>query len=168
MRRGCPAFGWALTGTAEYRTRSSATTSIRCGPTVQLVPIIATGSADRTAATSRGVSPPRVCASSANVACAISGKLVTEAATDTASTSSSRYPNVSRISRSAAPSATRARICSRSTSIRSAAPTRRRCGAVTAGETEPATRTFRPERSAAARASRTPARLISATLSGKP
>ena len=45
VRRGWPAFGWALTGTAEYRTRSSATTSIRCGPTVQLVPIIATGSA---------------------------------------------------------------------------------------------------------------------------
>ena len=88
--RGCPAFGWALTGTAEYRTRSSATTSIRCGPIVQLVPIIATGSEDSTAATSRGVSPPRVCASSANVACAISGRLVTDAATETASTSSSR------------------------------------------------------------------------------
>ena len=40
--------------------------------------------------------------------------------------------------------------------------------AVTAGDTDPATRTGRPERSAAARASRTPARLISATLSGKP
>ena len=88
--RGWPAFGWALTGTAEYRTRSSATTSIRCGPIVQFVPITATGSEDSTAATSRGVSPPRVCASSANVACAISGRLVTDAATETASTSSSR------------------------------------------------------------------------------
>ena len=89
-RRGCPAFGWALTGTAEYRTRSSATTSIRCGPTVQFVPIIATGIALSTDATSRGVSPPSVCASSANVACAISGTSVTDAATYTASTSSSR------------------------------------------------------------------------------
>ena len=89
-RRGWPAFGCALTGTDEYRTRSSATTSIRCGPTVQLVPSTATGIVLSTAATSRGVSPPRVCASSANVACAISGRSVTDAATDTASTSSSR------------------------------------------------------------------------------
>ena len=72
------------------------------------------------------------------------------------------------MSRSAAPSVTSARICSRSTSIRSAAPTRRRCCAVTAGETDPATSTEPPDRSAAARASRIPARLISATLSGKP
>ena len=90
VRRGWPAFGCALTGTAEYRTRSSATASIRCGPTVQLVPIIVTGRPDSTVATSRGVSPPRVCASSANVACAISGRSVTEAATEIASTSSSR------------------------------------------------------------------------------
>ena len=37
--------------------------------------------ADSTDATSRGVSPPSVCASSANVACAISGTSVTDAAT---------------------------------------------------------------------------------------
>ena len=90
VRRGWPALGCALTGTAEYRTRSSAMVSIRCGPMVQLVPIIVTGRPESTVATSRGVSPPRVCASSANVACAISGKPVTEAATETASTSSSR------------------------------------------------------------------------------
>ena len=82
------------------------------------------------------------------------------------------------MSRSAAPSAVSARICSRSTSIRVSDPTRRRCGAVTAGDTDPAT-SGRPSlagrsgrsaaaRSAAARARATPARLISVTLSGRP
>ena len=73
VRRGWPAFGCALTGTDAYRTRSSATVSIRCGPIVQLVPSMATGRADSTVATSRGVSPPRVCASSAKVAWAMTG-----------------------------------------------------------------------------------------------
>ena len=54
-RRGCPAFGCALTGTDEYRTRSSAMTSIRCGPIVQLVPIH-TSSSMTTGATSDGSS----------------------------------------------------------------------------------------------------------------
>ena len=61
-----------------------------------------------------------------------------------------------------------ASICWRRTSARSAEPIRRRCSAVTAGETEPATSTSRSHRSWAARAIRTPARLISATLSPKP
>ena len=54
------------------------------------------------------------------------------------------------------------------TSVRSAEPTRRRCDAVTAGETEPATRISRSHWSWAARAIRTPARLISPTWSGRP
>ena len=90
VRRGWPAFGWALTGTDAYRTRSSATVSIRCGPMVQLVPSMATGSPDSTVATSRGVSPPRVCASSAKVAWATIGTSVRSLATPIASTSSSR------------------------------------------------------------------------------
>ena len=90
VRRGWPAFGWALTGTDAYRTRSSATVSIRCGPMVQLVPTMATGSPDSTVATSRGVSPPRVCASSAKVAWAMIGTSVMSLATPIASTSSSR------------------------------------------------------------------------------
>ena len=66
------------------------------------------------------------------------------------------------------PGPSSAAICSRITSVRSAEPIRRRWSAVTAGETEPATSTTRSHRSWAARAIRTPARLISATLSPTP
>src|SRR5947209_4461319 len=58
--RGCPAFGCALTGSVEYRTRLSTTASIRCGPMVQLVPSMTIGSPPSPVATPCGVSPPRV------------------------------------------------------------------------------------------------------------
>ena len=64
--------------------------SIRCGPMVQLVPSMATDRPDSTVATSRGVSPPRVYASSAKVACAMTGTSVRPLTAQTASTSSSR------------------------------------------------------------------------------
>ena len=70
IRRGCPAFGWALTGSELYWTRFSTTASMRCGPVVQLLPSMTIGSSPSTVATSCGVSPPRVRPSSANVACA--------------------------------------------------------------------------------------------------
>ena len=69
---------------------------------------------------------------------------------------------------STAGAASKDRTCSRITSMRSAEPMRRRCSAVTAGDTDPATSTSRSHRSWAARAMRTPAWLISSTLSGKP
>ena len=88
--RGCPAFGCALTGSVEYRTRLSTTASIRCGPMVQLVPSMTIGSSPSTVATSCGVSPPRVRPSSAKVACATMGRSQTPLAAVTASASSSR------------------------------------------------------------------------------
>jgi hypothetical protein len=70
--------------------------------------------------------------------------------------------------RSTPGSASRASIWARITWVRSADPTRRRCSAVTAGDTEPATSTSRSHRSWATRAIRTPARLISSILSPTP
>jgi hypothetical protein len=89
-RRGRPAFGCALTGSAVCGTSASTIAAAPCGPSVQLVPSITIGRPLSTVATSRGLSPPSVRPSLANVAWAMTGRPVTPAATRTASASSSR------------------------------------------------------------------------------
>ena len=161
-RLGSPALGWALTGRDVCRISSVTTVRVCCGPSVQLVPSATTGRRDRAIATSRGVSPPSVRPSGANVAWAMIGAPVSSAAAVTASASSSRYPKVSRMSTSTPPSAS-ALTCSRIAATRWAGERRGRWRAVTAGDTDPATKTWRPALSCASRAIRTPARLISRT-----
>ena len=163
-RRGSPAFGWTLSGRSLCSRSSRRTSRDRCGPRVQFRPSVTMPEPATAAATSRGVCPLSVRPSAPNVAWAITGILAVPMAISTASANSSRYPNVSSRMMSAPASAS---ICSRSAAARSRGSAPRRCWTVTVGDTDPATSTPVPPRTAC-RAIRTPARLISSTRSPYP
>ncbi len=168
-RVGWPAFGIAESGFFVNSSIRSSVSSVGFGPTEQFSPITSAGSWSRNLVNVSVSAPSCSRPSSSAVTCAItaiSGPAASRAAA-TASRSSGRLENVSKISRST-PSSSSASICSRNiarASSNDVGPSGSMCRP--SGPTAPATNTWLRSL-AASRASRTPARLMSATLSASP
>ena len=142
--------------------------NMRAGPSEQLTPATSTPSAARMCATSAGPAPAVVTPSFPSVTSATTGRSVVWRATRTATANSSRSEKVSKISRSA-PASQRMAICSAKAAAaspcRNLPPERAR---LPRGPTEPAIQAACPLISLASRASLTPRKLISLTLSASP
>ncbi len=167
IRMGRPAFGMALIGLEVSGNMRSMVSSVAFGPTEQFRPITSTGHESISRVKASVSAPPGRWPKSSMVTCATTARSSPAAsrAALTASRSSSRLPNVSRISRST-PASTSASICSRNAARASAKEVGPSGSMRTpSGPTAPATNA---PPCAASRASRTAARLISRNFSAMP
>ena len=166
-RMGSPALGMALMGFEEYCIIFSMVSRVALGPTEQFSPMASTGQESISRVNVSVSVPPGRCPKSSMVTWAITARSLPAAsrAAATASRSSSRFPNVSRMSRSM-PASSSASICSRNAARASANDVGPSGSMRTpSGPTAPATKM---PSLAASRASRTPAWLMAFSFSAIP